>query len=247
MPVARPGSSTPPAGGMIPLTNLPGGVGSQGGTSSAQNGFITPNSSYSSGQNDLSKQLTDIYGKGVGGSIFELLNNMSGTNSTILQEYIQSLQPQMATAQANTNAALGSGGVGANSSVAAIADSNLQSQEFSSIASESASLTQSQEQMTLQALEGMSKDASKEVATSGWSTFGNVMGAITADAGALVGGGGAVTNFGSGGSGINNVPGVGNTGAGTLPNFGPAQGDPFDPNNAAGLDPGFNPSTLPWG
>jgi hypothetical protein len=164
-------------GGPIPLTNLPGGAGSGGPTSSAQNGFITPNSSYSSRQNDLSKQLTDIYGKGVGGSIFELLNNMSGTNSTILQEYIQSLQPQMATAQANTNAALGAGGVGANSSVEAIADSNLQAQEFSSIAGESASLTQSQEQMTLQTLMGMSKDASKEVASSGWGVLGDVLNA----------------------------------------------------------------------
>lgn len=166
-------------------------------TAAAQ-GFITNNSSYSSGENDLQKQLLDIYGKGIGGSLYDLLNNMSGTNSTILQEYIQSLVPQEAKAQANLNSSLGASGVSGNSSVAALGNANLQAQEFADISGESASLTQNQENLTAQLLTGMSGAASKEVATSGWSTFGNVMGAITGDIGALVGGGSPDTSFGSG-------------------------------------------------
>ena len=90
----------------------------------------------------LGSELSDIFGSGVGGAASSFLGSISGTDSVILQEYVKSLGPQMATAQAQTNAALGAGGVSANSSVAAIADANLQAQEFSSIAQESAALTQ---------------------------------------------------------------------------------------------------------
>ena len=193
-PIAGSPISTPGSNPFIP----PGTTGSssggpiafQGGTpsnTSAQDGFIT--SGTDAGQNALQKQLDDIYGKGVGGSLFSLLNSMSGTDSTVLQEYIKSLQPQMATAQANTNAALGAGGVGANSSVAAIADSNLQAQEQASIASESASLTQSQEQLTAQILSGTENASAKEVATSGWSVFGDVLSQVGSDAATILGGG----------------------------------------------------------
>ena len=175
-PYVPPPTATPGAGGGLTPFN-PGG----GPASSASNGFIT--SGTDAGQNALQKQLTDIYGQGTGASLFSLLNNMSGTDSTILQEYIKSLQPQMSTAQANTNAALGAGGVSANSSVAAIADSNLQSQEFASIASESANLTQSQEQLTSQILQGTEGASAKEVATSDWSVLGDVLNNVTGDIG----------------------------------------------------------------
>jgi hypothetical protein len=184
-------AQTTSVGGSVPTTNSASGATQN---TVAPGGFITSNSSYSSGENDLQKQLTDIYGKGVGGSLYSLLSNMSGTNSTVLQEYIQSLQPQMAKAQANTNASLGAGGVSANSSVAGLADASLQAQETAAIAGESANLTQSQEQLTASLLSGMENKASAEVATSGWSTFGNVMGDISADVGAVLNGGTAATD-----------------------------------------------------
>ena len=152
----------------------------------------------------LQKQLTDIYGKGVGGDLFNLINNMSGTDSQVMQEFIASLQPQMATAQANVNASLGAGGVGANSSVAAIADSNLQAQEFGAISGEEAKLTQSQEELTANLLMGMKGDASKEVSQSGWNVFADVVQGVVGDAtnviSALHGGGQQQTVPGSSGS-----------------------------------------------
>ena len=42
------------------------------------------------------KQLTDIYGKGVGGDLNNLLNSIGGTDSATLQEFAQSLVPQEA-------------------------------------------------------------------------------------------------------------------------------------------------------
>ena len=157
-------------------------------------GGLTTNGTNTAGDTGaVDKQLTDIYGKGVGGALASLLAGMSGTDSQILQEYIKSLQPQMATAQSNVNAALGAGGVSANSSVAAISDANLQAQEFGAIAGEEANLTQSQEQLTSQILMGLSPAASKEVSTSGWSIFGDVMNQISGDIGDIVGKGGFST------------------------------------------------------
>jgi hypothetical protein len=178
IPPSVPGSAS---GGPIPLQNT------NPGTTSSSQGFIT--SGTDAGQNALQKQLTDIYGQGTGASLFSLLNSMSGTDSTVLQEYIASLQPQEAVAKANTNAALGAGGVGANSSVTGIADANLQAQEQASIASESANLTQNQEQLTAQILEGTEGAAAKEVATSNWSIFGDVLSQVGSDAAQALGGG----------------------------------------------------------
>ena len=206
---ASPTSATPGA--------VPAGAAATSSTpTSASQGFITGTNSTTNGQNNLANQLDDIYGAGVGASLFSLLNGMSGTNSTILQEYIQSLLPQEATAQANTNAALGAGGVSANSSVTALADSNLQAQEFGAIASESANLTQSQEQLTAQLLSGMEPAAAKEVATSNWTIFGDVLGDAATDIGAIIHGGqgaqpGNKSTGGSSGSSSGGVPSSQNT------------------------------------
>lgn len=159
-----------------PSTSVaPSTLSTGSGGSSGAGGFITNASSYASGENDLQKQLTDIYGKGVGGSIFSLLSNMSGSNSTILQNYIKSLQPQFAQQEAGIRRNLGAMGVSGNSSVAAIGESNLAAQENALIAGESARLTDEQQQMTLSALMGMKGDASKEVASSGWDVFSQVI------------------------------------------------------------------------
>ena len=213
--------ATPASSGVVPAAAQTTSSSGSTANTSAQNGFITNNSSYSSGENDLQKQLIDIYGKGTGGSLYALLNNMSGTNSTILQEFIQSLGPQEAQAQASTNAALGAGGVSANSSVAAIADSNLQAQEFAAISGESAQLTQSQEELTANILSGMENKSSAEVSTSAWSTFGNVMGDISSDVGTILGlgknsnkssnTGAASTSSGSSNSAYNAIPGSSNS------------------------------------
>ena len=134
-------------------------------------------------------ELNDIFGSGVGGDINSFLGSVSGTNSVVLQDYVKSLQPQMATAQAQTNAALGAGGVSANSSVAALADANLQSQEFSSIASESANLTESGLQMQESMIQGMEAPAENYTAEQSmmpWEIAGAGIGALGTVAGASI-------------------------------------------------------------
>ena len=135
-----------------------------------------------------SSEIDSIFGSGVGGDVNSFLDSISGTNSVVLQDYIKSLQPQMATAQAQTNAALGAGGVSANSSVAGIADANLQAQETASIAGESAQLTESGLQMQESMIQGMEAPAENytaeqsmmpwEIAGAGIGAAGNVIKSI---------------------------------------------------------------------
>ena len=132
----------------------------------------------------LQKQETDIYGKGIGGDLTNLLNSIGGVDSATLQEYIKSLQPQEATAQANLNAQLGASGVGGNSSVAAIGDANLQAQEFAAIAGESAQLTQGGQNLEASILTSQQPAAAQEVASSGWDVFGQVLQGAAGAAGA---------------------------------------------------------------
>jgi hypothetical protein len=148
----------------------------------------TTSSSAKSANSSSSSEINDIFGSGVGGDINSFLSSISGTNSVVLQDYIKSLQPQMATAQAQTNAALGAGGVSSNSSVAAIADANLNAQETASIASESASLTESGEQTEASMIQGMEAPAENytaeqsmmpwEIAGAGIGAAGNVIKSI---------------------------------------------------------------------
>jgi hypothetical protein len=187
-------------GGAAGISTIPGAP-AQAGTNPAQTNPFAPNApnlglnttsgaqiaqSSDPNQNLLQKQLVDIYGKGVGGELTGLLTSMQGTDSAALQSYIASLQPQEAKAQASTNATLGAQGVSGNSSVAAIADSNLQAQETAAIAGESAQLQTHQEDLTASILSGTQQSAQKEVASSGWQVFGDVLNSLGQDAAKVV-------------------------------------------------------------
>ena len=141
------------------------------------------------GDSSSSSEINDIFGGGVGGDINSFLGSVSGTNSVVLQDYIKSLQPQMATAQAQTNTALGAGGVSANSSVAAIADANLNAQETASIANESASLTESglgMEESMIQGMEAPAENYTAEQSMMPWEIAGGAIGALGNVAGATI-------------------------------------------------------------
>ncbi len=157
---------------------------------------VSPNTSSSATSiGNSSGELNDIFGSGVGGQLSSFENSISGTDSVILQNYVKSLQPQMATQQAQTNAALGAGGVSANSSVAALADANLQSQEFASISGESANLTDQAMQTEAGLIQSELAPAENyqnnqamvpyELAGAGIEAAGNIVGAICPAKGSL--------------------------------------------------------------
>jgi hypothetical protein len=178
LPGATPATTTNAAATANPL------VPATATTGAAPASSTVPSAAVSSSNGEIN----DIFGSGVGGDINSFLGSISGTNSVVLQDYIKSLQPQMATAQAQTNAALGAGGVSANSSVAGIADADLQAQETASIAGESANLTESGLQMQESMIQGMEAPAENytaeqsmmpwEIAGAGIGAAGNVIKSI---------------------------------------------------------------------
>jgi hypothetical protein len=180
--------TTPGAGGLPtaqPVQSLPGATPITATTNPSNSS--TPNVIPSGSavpavtSTDSLNEFGNIFGSGVGTAANSFLTDISGTDSAVLQEYITSLGPQMATAQAQTNAALGAGGVSANSSVAAIADSNLQAQETASIAGESAQLTESGMQMEESMIQSMFQPAEQyqqAEAMAPWEIAGAALGAV---------------------------------------------------------------------
>jgi hypothetical protein len=180
-PTAPGASSSNPLVPGSPVNSLPTVVSGTPGT--------VPNAgSTSANASNTQAQLSDIYGSGVGTDISNLLGSIGGVDSATLQEYIASLAPQEATAQANLTASLGAGGVSANSSVAAIGEANLNAQETAAVAGESANLTQSGEQLEASILGTTEQAAEQQVSESGWTVFGDVLGAVGGDAAKVVGG-----------------------------------------------------------
>jgi len=153
---------------------------------------------------NLYQQLQDIYGAS-GNSLYEFMQKIGGVDSATLQDFIKSLQPQFDKADANLRSSLGAGGVSANSSIAAIGQADLQSQENALIADESAKLLQSQEGLQANLLEGILPDAKEQVAdSSGWNTFAQILNGVGGVAGAFMGLGditGGLTNLLHHGSG----------------------------------------------
>ena len=195
-PIAVPGTHPGQQNSFVPVTA--GSVLPTGASGVADSGGLVNSSANTFGTTGaLDKQLGDIYGKGIGGSLSSLLGSIGGVDSATLQEYIKSLAPQEATAQANLSANLGAAGISPNSSVNAIASSNLQAQEFADIAGESANLTQSGEQLKAGILGNMQGAAAQEVASSGWDVFGQVMQGVANLGGDVIGAAGKAGGFGN--------------------------------------------------
>ena len=176
-----------PAGGAqsAPSTNpymsaLPTGVGQTTGAT------VDPN---------LQKQMTDIFGKGVGGTEANLFQGMSGTNSAAFQSYLQSMAPVNAAQMANLKAQEGASGISANSSVDAIAASNLLAQQGAQASGVDMNMIIQNQQNQLGMMQGMQGAASQEVASSGWDVFGQVLGSLGQVGGEVLGAAGAAGGF----------------------------------------------------
>ena len=179
VPAALPGGTTPmataagPAAAsntnpLVPTTTAAGSVPSAVGSNP-----------------QTQSELSSIFGTGEASLINNFLSGVGGTQSQVLTEYINSLAPQQAAAQAQTNTALGAGGVSANSSVNAIAQSNLAAQEESTIAAQSASLTETGEQMQESMIQGL--EAPAEQYTTDEAMMPYELGAAAISAGGNIG------------------------------------------------------------
>ena len=170
-----PGSANPSGGNVSPMgtTAAPSGQESVPGSPSSGSSLVT--TAQDGSQNALQKQLTDIYGQGVGSELMTLLGGMGSTNSASFQQFMASMAPEEASQRASLNTQLGNMGVSGNSTVAADANADLTSQFNAQAAGFNANLIQTQLQDTIGIVTGTEQSAQQEVASSGWDVFGQVM------------------------------------------------------------------------
>ena len=178
-PVAMPGATPGIVAGQVPGAvpsplNAPAPVALSTGGGAAVTTAAAPVNP-GDPTSDLAKQYNDIYGKGVGGELSNLIAGMSGTDSAVFQQYLASLQPQIAKGQADLNAHLGASGVSANSSVAALADANYQSGVIATESGADAQIMQQGLQDTIGIVTGTQQAAEQQVADSSmWGLFGSL-------------------------------------------------------------------------
>lgn len=131
------------------------------------------------------KQLTDVYGKGIGGDINSVINNLGSNDSTYMQAYESSMAQPNAENLATLNTTLGNAGVGANSSTQAIADADFETGVTSQEGLQEAQLQQTDEQNLIGLLSSTEGAANKEASTSVWGDIGSVLSAVGTDAAAV--------------------------------------------------------------
>jgi hypothetical protein len=179
-------ATTPQASTPVPLTttsNPPGTDTSASGTTTTSS-TPTPSSNpilagYTQQQtNQLRNQLVNIYGKGEGGLLFNLLNGMGGSDNAYMQAYAKAMAPVNAENLATLNTTLGNSGVSANSSTAAIANADFESNVTSQEALVEQNLLQSNIQDTIGITTGIEDAAQKEVSESWYNDLGDVLEAV---------------------------------------------------------------------
>jgi hypothetical protein len=203
------GTATPQtSGSSLPGSPAPTATGNTNVGGSLQN----PSYTYSTSTNNpaegssIYNQLVSIYGQGVGGELAYIMENMGGEDSAMFQQYLASMAPAQASEVAGLQGSLAGAGVGGNSSVSAIANSNLQGQFNANAANADLGIMETGLQDTIGILTGTESDAAKETASSGWNVFGQVAGAVGSLASTAMTGGLASMLFNQGGGGSSSSP-----------------------------------------
>jgi hypothetical protein len=138
----------------------------------------------------LNKQLIDIYGKGTGGALANLIGNLGSNDSSYLQAYQNAMAKTKAEGLSTIGTSLGNAGISANSSVSAIEKADYSSGLDAQTGLQEQQLIQNQQQLQASLLQGTQDDAKAEVGTSWLDTFGQVAGIAGNIAGDVIGMGG---------------------------------------------------------
>jgi hypothetical protein len=200
-------SGTPPQPVGAPPTTGAGAGSSSSGTPVANNG--NPIAGYTPQQTaNLQKQLNDTYGKGEGGELFSLMQNLGSNDSSYMQAYNQAMSKQTAEGQASLTTAQGNSGISANSSAAAIENADYQSGVQAQAGLQEQQLLQTQMGDAIGLTESTEQETAAENSTSWLTTaaeVGQTIGTFTSAAGSL---------FGGKGSGTGTIPTMSGSGVG---------------------------------
>jgi hypothetical protein len=190
MPVMGGGLSMPVSQG-TGNTLLPGSGGTSAPVAGAGPATPSPTASESpQQQQELNKQLVDIYGKGEGNLLNSEISNLGSDDSSYMQAYEAAMAPVNAENLSTLNTTLGNSGVGANSSTAAIANADFEANVTSGEGLQEQQLQMNDLQNLLGLTTGLEGSSQAEVSSSGWGEFLNSVGSLSSDAGSILHGGG---------------------------------------------------------
>lgn len=194
--IAQPAGSYTAPTGAVPIMQQPAGTQVNNGVTSTVPGVsggnlltpggAVPNQFSTQQQQQSDKQLTDTFGKGIGGDINSVINNLGSNDSTYMQAYSNAMAGQNAENLSTLNTTLGNAGVGANSSTAAIANADFESNVTSQEGLQEQQLQQLDEENLIGLLQGTQGAANKEASTSVWGDIGGVLGSIGSDIGSAL-------------------------------------------------------------
>jgi hypothetical protein len=160
-------------------------VGSSGGTISIGTGGSNtvsvdttsgPFAGMNEGQiNETLKQLRDTYGNGIGTLLFSTMANLGGQNDQYMQAYEKAMAGPNAENLATLNTTLGNSGVSANSSTAAIANADFQSNVTAQEGLQEAQLQKQDATLSASILEGILPTEAKQTSDANQSVFGQII------------------------------------------------------------------------
>ena len=172
-------------------------------------------------QQQLEKQLTDIYGKGTGKSLATLINNLGSNDSQYMQAYQTAMAKVQAEGLSTIGTSLGNAGISADSSTSAIEKGSYLSGLGAQAGLQEQQLLQQETGLKANLLASTEGAAKAEVGTSWMDTLGQVLGIAGTVAGDVVGMGG-IPGLGGGGKGAPMIN-VGGTSSQLPGSFGPPQ------------------------
>lgn len=145
-------------------------------------------------QQELQKQLVDIYGKGTGNLLNNLIGNLGSNDSSYIQAYQNAMAKQEAEGLSTIDTSLGNAGISANSSTAAIENADYISGIGAQVGLQEQQLINQQTQDLIGITQDLQKPSQEEVGTSWLDTLGQVVGVAGNIAGDVIGmdGGGGI-------------------------------------------------------
>lgn len=176
-----------PTAGATPTVPVIAPISSTGAP--ANNGNTAANANPQQ-QQQLQKQLVDIYGKGTGNALANLIGNLGSNDSSYLQAYKDAMAKTESEGLSTIGTSLGNAGISADSSTSAIEKADYMSGLSSQVGLQEQQLIQSQIQTQAGLLQGVQSDSRDEVGTSWLDTFGQVAGIVGNVAGDVIGAGG---------------------------------------------------------
>jgi hypothetical protein len=175
------------APGAVPGLNVntPTGIAGTGTGGTAPSGLNTNAPTQSGGDFTMLGDFQQTYGRGTGSVLANTLGNLGTSTSSAEQLMLQPTMQAANTMFANLDASNAARGVSADSSTAALLQSDLGGQVSSAIAGEMGTIGLNEEQMLLGGLSGEGQAHGSDV--SGWDQFGDIMKGV-GQAGLQVGG-----------------------------------------------------------